>query len=36
MITRLDIPDSDWDMWRIGPLVMVQAFSGELVATMQV
>ena len=35
-IQRVDVGESDWDMWRIGPVIIVQAYSQELYATMQV
>ncbi len=35
-IQRVDVGESDWDMWRIGPVIIVQAYSQKLYATMQV
>ena len=35
MITRVDLGDSPWDLWRIGPLIIFQG-SGEVYVTLQV
>src|SRR5271166_893305 len=35
-IQQVDVGESDWDMWRIGPVIIVQAYHQELYATMQV
>ncbi len=36
MITSVDLPDSSWDAWRIGPMIIVQAFGGEFLASLAV
>ena len=35
-IQLVDVGESDWDMWRIGPVIILQAYGQELYATMQV
>ncbi len=35
-ITRVETPGCEWNAWRIGPLIAVQACGGDFFATQQV
>ena len=37
MITTVDMPqDSQWDLWKMGSLIVFQCASGEVVVTLQI
>jgi hypothetical protein len=35
VITTVETFESMWDMWQIGPIILLSAYDGELLVTMQ-